>query len=272
MLHAGLICRLILGCSAVFTAHYCQADLLATIKARGEIRIAIAGAVPPFNVHDAQGKLIGSDVDTARALAQDMGVRLTLVRINNSERIEALTKNRSDLVISALSITPERERQIAFSVPYATIEVVIAAPASYTLSSMLDLNEKTIGILAASSNLAHLTHNAPSAKIIQYPENGRMSEAFLAGEFEIMSAPASIVEQTNAMKPRQPLKIQFTQMEFYVAIGLPKSEKKLRDWVNAWVVSKLENRLLDEIYRKHHGRGLPASIIPQHASFKKTQP
>lgn len=272
MTHTSLICRLTLACSAVFTAHYCQADLLATIKARGEIRIAIAGGVPPFNVHDAQGKLIGSDVDTARALAQDMGVRLTLVSINNSERVDALTQKRSDLVISALSITPERERQIAFSVPYATIGVVIAAPASYTLSSMLDLNGKTVGALAASSNLAHLIHNAPSAKILQYPENDRMSEAFLAGEFDIMSAPASVVEKTNAMKPRQHLKIQFTQMEFNVAVGLPKSEKNLREWINAWVVSKLENRQLDEIYRKHHGKGLPASIIPQQLPPKKALP
>ncbi|MDO6384964.1 transporter substrate-binding domain-containing protein [Uliginosibacterium sp. 31-12] len=257
-----IIFSIVLSCLSLLNTLPARGELLADIRSSGRVRIAIAGEVPPFNFHTAQGKLTGSDPETAALLAQDLGARLELVSIGNAERISVLQERRADLVLSALSITPERERLIAFSVPYATIAVVIAAPAKMHLSSVLDLNGKTVGALAASSNLAHLRSNAPGARIIEYPENDRLAEAYLAGDFDIMSAPASIVEKTNTLKPRQPLQVHFTQMEFDIAIGLPKSEKPLRDWVNAWVVSRLQDGSLDTVYRKYHGHALPASIVP----------
>lgn len=245
-----------------------QADLFANIRQTGKIRVAIAGSVPPFNFEDANKQLIGSDIETAKLLAQDLGVKLDVIRITNSERISVLQERRADLVISALSITPERERAIAFSVPYARIAVVIAAPQPYRLSSMLDLNDKRIGALAASSNLAHLRKNASNAKITEYPENDKMSLGYVAEEFDVITAPESIVDNTNRLNPKRPLIIQFTQMEFDVAVGMPKSEKSLRDWVNRWVVTRLRDRSLGDIYRKFHGRKLPDTIIPASGTGK----
>lgn len=97
-----------------------RADLFGELRARGVLRVAIAGSVPPYNAYRPDGRAEGSDVDIARALARDLGVRLEIVRVINSERVAVLLARRADLVISALSITPERERLIAFSVPYAT--------------------------------------------------------------------------------------------------------------------------------------------------------
>lgn len=253
---------IMLAVSTLLVCLPAQADLFANIRQGGKIRVAIAGAVPPFNFLDANEQLIGSDIETAKLLAQDLGVKLNIVRITNSERVSVLQEQRADLVISALSITPEREREIAFSVPYARIAVVIAAPQPYKLSSMLDLNDKRVGALAASSNLAHLRQNAPNAKITEYPENDKMSRGYVAEDFDVMTAPESIVDSTNRLNPKRPLLIQFTQMEFDVAVGMPKSEKPLRDWVNHWVVSRLRDRRLGEIYRKFHGRKLPDTIIP----------
>lgn len=247
---------------SLFVCLPAHADMLANIRQAGKVRIAIAGAVPPFNFLDTNKQLIGSDVETAKLLVQDLGVKLDIVRITNSERVSVLLERRADLVVSALSITPEREREIAFSVPYARIAVVIAAPQPYKLSSMLDLNDKRVGALAASSNLAHLRQNTSNAKITEYPENDEMSLGYVAEEFNVMTAPESIVDSTNRLNPKRPLIIQFTQMEFEVAIGMPKGEKALRDRINQWVVTRLRDRSLGEIYRKFHGHNLPATIIP----------
>lgn len=238
------------------------ADQLSTIRSQGRIRIAIAGNVPPFNAVDASGRLVGSDIETAELLANDLRVKLEIVRINNSERVGILLDRHADLVISALSITPQREREIAFSVPYARIETVIAAPESYNLTSMLDLNGRTVGALARSSNLSHLLLTAPGAKVVEYAENDKLSAGYLAGEFDIMTAPESVMRATNALKPTRPLKLQFRQTEFDIAIGMAHGEKNLRDWVNAWVVANLRNGKLADIYRRHHGSRLPAGILP----------
>lgn len=253
---------------ALLTPPPANADQLSRIRQAGTVRVAIAGAVPPFNFENDHKELIGSDVETASLLARDLGVRLQIVRITNSERISVLQEQQADLVVSALSITPERERLIAFSVPYARIAVVIAAPLPHKLSSMLDLSNKTVGALAASSNLAHLRKNAPNSKVIEYPENDKLGIGYISNEFEIMTAPESVVTNTNRMNPKRPLIVQFTQMEFDVAVGMPKGEKSLREWVNNWVVSRLRDNSLGEIYRRHHGQKLPGTIIPPSATVR----
>ena len=246
-----------------------HADLLVKIRTEGKVRIAMASATPPFSYVDANNQLVGSDVDTARLLARDLGVSLEVIRVINSERIAVLQERRADLVVSALSITPERERQIAFSVPYAQILIVIAAPAPHRLLSMLDLNGKVVGVLANSSNLAHLVHDAPGAILVQYPENDKLIAGYLNGDFEIISIPASVLDALNQKKPKRSAAIQFTQTVFDIAIGMPNSEKPLRDWLNTWVVSNLRNNNLSNIYRKHHGHSLPSAILPPPGVGKK---
>lgn len=239
-----------------------RADVLDEIRHKGRVRVAIAGLMPPFNYDNDRNELTGSDVDTAKLLAQDLGVRLDIVRVANSGRLQILREQRVDLVISALSITPEREREIAFSVPYAHITTVIAAPRPNKLSSMLDLNERTVGVLAASSNMAHIRAHAPQARIVEYPENNKLSNGYIAGEFDIMSAPEAIVDATNRLDQHRPLAIQFVQTEFDVAIGMPKGEKSLRNWINKWVVRRLHDHSLDMIFHKHHGHNLPQELRP----------
>ncbi|MBS1209991.1 MAG: amino acid transporter [Proteobacteria bacterium] len=254
--------RALLPLISLSTALPAQADLLRDIHRAGKIRVAIAETIPPFIYEDGNKQLAGSDPETARLLAQDLGVKLEIVRTTNSERLPALHKHQADLVISTLSITPEREREIAFSVPYARISLKIAAPFPNKLSSLLDLDGKTVGVLATSSNLAHLRRNAPGVKIIEYPEHDKLKTGYLAGEFQIISAPQSVIDDINKLKPRHPLVVQFTQTEFDVAIGIPAGEKGLRNWVNHWVSENLGNGRLNEIYRKYHGHNLPSELLP----------
>lgn len=258
LLRSGLATLLLL----LTTLTPARADLLAKIRADGKVRVAMSGATPPFNYLDANGQLVGSDVDTARLLARDLGVKLEIVRINSADRVTVLLERAADLVLSTLSITPERERQIAFSVPYAQIPIVIATPREHQFTSMLDIGNKTVGVLANSSNLSTLVHDAPGVNLLQYPENTKLMAAYAAGEFDIISVPQAMVERYNGSRPKRPLYVQFTQSVFDIAVGMPNGEKPLRDWINAWVVNNLRNDNLGKIYRKHHGGNLPASIIP----------
>jgi polar amino acid transport system substrate-binding protein len=252
----------LLALLALLVAVPAQADLLAKIRADGKVRVGMSTGTPPFNYLDASNQIVGSEVDTARLLARSLGVKLEIVRISASDRVTVLLDRRADLVLSTLSITPERERQIAFSVPYAQIPVVIAAPQAHLYSSMLDLDGKTIGILANSSNLAALVHDAPGATPMEYPENAKIIAGYAAGEFDIISAPQSLVERYNRDKPKRPMVVQFMQSVFNIAVGMPNGEKPLRDWINDWVVTNLRNDNLGNIYRKHHGGNLPTTIAP----------
>src|SRR5258708_28735742 len=117
------------GCVAALllagVAHSAMADQLDDIKKAGKIRVAIAMGTPLFSYADATLQPAGSDVDTAAALAKDLGVKLELVQITNAARVPTLQAKRADLVIADLSITPERATGVDFSIPYPTITIIL---------------------------------------------------------------------------------------------------------------------------------------------------
>src|SRR5579871_2044504 len=101
-----------------------RADTLDDIRQAKKVRIAIDLAIPPFGMTDDKMQPTGSDVDTARLLAKDLGVELEIVPTTGATRIPSLQSGKADLVISTLSVTPERAKVIDFSQAYATLSTV----------------------------------------------------------------------------------------------------------------------------------------------------
>ena len=85
------------------------------IQKRGAIAIGIGYSTPPMNYLDDQGQHAGFDVDLAKALAERMHLRYTVVKVNNKTRITSLSGGETDMVLSNMNRTMSRARQIDFS-------------------------------------------------------------------------------------------------------------------------------------------------------------
>ncbi|MUZ76114.1 transporter substrate-binding domain-containing protein [Agrobacterium vitis] len=110
-------------------------DTLAAIKAAGKIRVATEFGRSPWGYKDENLKPTGSDYETAALLAKDLGVSLGLVEVIGPNRVPFLISNRADVVISTFSITPERQKVIDFSVPYASAVQYVAGDRRRTLNT-----------------------------------------------------------------------------------------------------------------------------------------
>ena len=134
-----------------------QADTLDDIKKADKVRIAIDTAIPPFGMTDDKMQPAGSDVETARLLAQDLGVQLEIVPTTGPSRIPTLQTNKADLVISTLSITPERAKVVDFSVPYADHPSVVAGLKSVQIKTLADLDGKKVAVVRGTTQDSDLT-------------------------------------------------------------------------------------------------------------------
>ncbi|HTF17156.1 MAG TPA: transporter substrate-binding domain-containing protein [Chryseolinea sp.] len=92
--------------------------VLSTILKKGEIRIGTTGTQPPFSMKSKSGELIGYEVDLAKALAKNMGVKLKLVEMPFSDLLGALKAGKIDAVMSGMTMTPERNLEVLFAGPY----------------------------------------------------------------------------------------------------------------------------------------------------------
>src|ERR1041384_8487149 len=109
------VCAALLACTIGTQAANAQA--LDRIIKEKKIRITAEVTSPPFGILDKDNKPTGSEVETARQLAKDLGVELELVQVTGPQRIPALLSDRAELAISSLSITPERAQSVWFSSP-----------------------------------------------------------------------------------------------------------------------------------------------------------
>ncbi len=249
----------IMGVTAV--AH---ADALDDIRKAKKIRIAVDLGVPPYGMTDDKMQPTGSDIETAKLLAQDWGLEFEHVPTTGASRIPSLQTGKADLVISTLSITPERAKVIDFSKGYAVLRTVIAAPKSVNVKSMADLDGKTVGTVRGTTHDTQLTKEGPKGmKLVRYEDDATEAQAFLSGQVDIFSTAELLVAPIDKKNPARQVEVKFVLDTFKLAVGVKKDEKRLLEEVNKWIETNLKNGKLDAIYKKYHGNGLPDVILNQ---------
>jgi polar amino acid transport system substrate-binding protein len=250
--------------AAMSLAYQASADQLDDIKKAGKIRIAVDLGVPPYGMTDDKMQPSGSDIETAQALAKDWGLEFEHVPTTGASRIPALQTGKADLVISTLSITPERAKVIDFSLGYAVLRTVIAAPKSVNVKSLADLDGKTVGTVRGTTHDTQLTKEGPKGmKLVRYEDDATEAQAFLSGQVDIFSTAELLVAPIDKKNPARQVEVKFVLDTFNLAVGVKKDEKRLLDEVNKWIATNLKNGRLDAIYKKYHGNGLPESILNQ---------
>ena len=91
---------------------------VAALQRGGMLRVGTTGDYAPFSVTQAD-TLAGFDIDLATRLAHDLGARLQQVRVQWPDLASSFENDRVDLVMSGVSIRPERALIGRYSRPYA---------------------------------------------------------------------------------------------------------------------------------------------------------
>ncbi len=106
---------------------------------------------PQESIDPATQKAVGFDIDIATALAGKMGLNVTIVKTDSPQIIGALLAKKGDAVISALSITPDLQRQVAF-VPYfqAGQSILVRKGNPAGITSLADLCGKSVAVQVQS--------------------------------------------------------------------------------------------------------------------------
>ena len=142
-----LLAMLIIAAAAVILTlpDAAAQDALEKIKKAGVIKIANSGVYPPFEFKEGD-KLVGFDVDLAEAIARELGVKADISVIDFKGLIPSLKSGKVDLLVTAMTHTPERAQQVAFSDSYYDTAIAIAVrddkPAIATKDA---LGSKTLG-------------------------------------------------------------------------------------------------------------------------------
>jgi len=213
-----------------------SAQTMDGIERSKKIRIAIDPAAPPYSSKDTQLEFAGSEVDVARLLAKDWGLTLEIVSTTPANRLPYLLTDKADVVISTLSITPEREKVVDFSVPYSGIQIVVAAPRAMNLRSLADLANVTVATVRGSTNDAELTKAAPAGvRIVRFEDDATAITAIVSGQAQAYCTAPALLAPVNQRKPELAMESKIVIKTNLTGIGLPKGDTRLKDKLDAWV-------------------------------------
>lgn len=118
-------------------------DLLAQIKERGSIIVAMEGTWAPWTYHDEDDNLVGYDVEVAQNIAEKLGVEVEFVEGEWDGLLAGLETGRYDIMVNGVGVTKERAEKYNFSTPYAYNKTAVIVRGDYDeISSMEDLKGK----------------------------------------------------------------------------------------------------------------------------------
>ena len=252
----------LLGMTALACASQAaRADLLDNITKAGKIRIATDLAIPPSGMIDGAMKPTGSDVETAELLAKDWGLQLEFVQTTGATRIPNVQTDKADIIISTLSVTPERAKVIDFSKPYAALQSVVGCLKSLDVKGWDDLKGKTIAVSRGTTQDTTLTNmKERNLTLSRYEDDATMVTAAVSGQADCVATSATIVSQIGVKAAARPFEPKVSITNFDLAIGVKKGEPKLLEKLDAWIGQNLKNGKLNAIYKKFHGTDLPAAM------------
>lgn len=132
-------------------------DLLQQVQDAGVIKVGLMGTYQPYNFLNENQEMDGFDADIAKEIAKGLDVDIEFVSQEFSGMIAGLKANKFDMVVSQMTITEDRKKEMLFSDPYITNQVkVIVSETNTDILSVNDFPGKQIGVGLGTNDETYL--------------------------------------------------------------------------------------------------------------------
>jgi len=239
LLSIVMMMSLLFGCAEMqrrSTPAATPASSLERILMVGELRVGMSGDMPPLTMTTKEDKLIGLDADLAAIMANAMGVRLNLQKIPFNELLPALEVGRIDMIISNMTITPERNLKAVFVGPYFVSGKGLLTK-STTLANaekMDDLNSPDFTFVALKGTTSELVarKGAPKAVLLTAYSEDEAVQMVLNGDADAMIADFPICVVAAYRHKGSGLVAASTPITYEpIGIAIPKGDPHLVNWL-----------------------------------------
>ncbi len=246
-----------------------RADVLPAIKQRGELVNGVEAQNPPFEYVE-KGKIVGYDVDLAEAIAKALGSKLKVMDTAWSGIIPALYAKKFDIIISAMTVTEERMKQVNFSAPLASDQVIVFARANdMRVKKFADLANMTVGtqLNSAIEQLLKAYAEKHQVKFKELKLYDHFDEAFLDLQNGRVDAAVTgiITGKLNFLK-KFPGKFRMAvqpPIYIYMAAAIRKDDKDLLNVVNTQVAAMKKSGALKALQMKWFGFEMHLPVTPR---------
>jgi polar amino acid transport system substrate-binding protein len=220
-----------------------MARSLQEIRDSGTLKVGVAKVIP-WVMTDADGALIGSEIDIATLLASDLGVEEKVSVLMWTQLIPILQSGDIDVIISGMAITPSRALMVDFTNPYGDSPVSLLARRDSPAAKASDvpaMNQENTKIGATRGTLsADIAHQQfYSAQVMEFPSLAALFSELEAGHIDAIVSSQPFPHLMSLQHPEkyaepieEPLYIQVE------AMAVQQGNQSLLNFLNAWIAAK----------------------------------
>ena len=222
---------------------------LTTVMA-GKLTMATNATFPPYEMTTDSGDIEGIDVDTAKAIAEKLGLELQVDDMEFDAALLSVQQGKADIAMAGITVTDERKAVMAFSDSYATGIQSIIVPEGSDIASPDDLAGKKIGTQRGTTGYIYCTDDFGEDSVVAYDNGLTAVQALNNGQVDavvIDNAPAK--EYVDANPGLKVLETSYAEEDY--AIGMNKDNTALVEAVNAALEELKADGTLQSIVDKY---------------------
>ncbi len=225
------------------------------IVAKKELVVGTAANMPPLNMTTKDGQIIGMEVDLSRYFADGMGVKLTLKPMPFNDLLPALEAAQVDMVLSGMTMVPERNLRVAFVGPYfASGKSVLTKKANVeSVDEIAKMNkpEKVLVALKGSTSQMFVEKLMPKAKLVlteDYDQGVRMLKdnkaVAMVADYPICQVSVYRYADAGLVTLAKPISYE------PVGIALPPNDPLLVNWVQNFLNTLEKNGAMEQLLER----------------------
>ena len=203
---------------------------------------------------DKNGEYMGFEIDVARKLAEDMGVKVEFVPTKWSGIIPALMSGKFDIIIGGMGITPARNLKVNFSNPYEFSGMSIVANSQIAgfrnTIAAFDTPETVLAVKTGATSVAAAQKFMPKATLRMFDDEAQALQEVLSGRAHAMVASAPFPEH-QAARHKDRLYLPLAGQTFTrepIGFAVRKGDPDFLNFLNNWILVMETQGWLEERY------------------------
>lgn len=204
--------------------------ILQSVIARGTIRIAVLGSLPPYSRVLPTGEPEGYDIDIAKKLAEALKVKPEFVITDIPSRVTSLQTRKVDVTIADFTRNVERSTTIAFTNPYlvTTMRLLVREDSPYKTIAEADAAGIKVAISRGGTAERAVPANMPKSSVVRFNNQADEMSALLSGQVEGMAEDDFYNKQAIKDRPGKLRQVEGGLARAEIAIGVPAGDA---DWL-----------------------------------------
>ncbi|HCD4862748.1 TPA: ABC transporter permease subunit [Staphylococcus aureus] len=250
-----LVLGLLISSAMVYinpTAHAEQDQTWEKIKERGELRVGLSADYAPMEFeHTVNGKTeyAGVDIDLAKKIAKDNNLKLKIVNMSFDSLLGALKTGTIDIIISGMTSTPERKKQVDFSDSYMMTKNIMLVKKDKVneYKDIKDFNNKKVGAQKGTEQEKIAQTEIENASITSLSRLPDVILALKSGKVEGAVVEKPVAEAYLKQNPKLGISnVKFNEEEKDTVIAVPKDSPKLLSQINKTIKEVKDKGLIDK--------------------------